>query len=240
MSLSERAEEVLETLWIAIEENKKDRVLLDTLGKRAVDELLKAGFVSMSDNIVALTATGKPEARSVVRRHRLAERLLHDVLGSEENIMHEAACKFEHLLNRGLDDNICTLLGHPKVCPHGKPIPPGRCCQEEQVEMRRLVYPLSQLAPGQQGKVAYVYAAEADKLRKLIALGILPGASLKLIQKFPSYIFEAGHTQFAVDEQVADAIYVRLVDEETPELPPVEAGKHRRRWRGRGWLPGRQ
>lgn len=240
MSLSERAEEALETLWIAIEENKKDGVHVDTLGRRAVDELLKAGFVSISDGSVALTAAGKPEARSVVRRHRLAERLLHDVLGSEENLMHEAACKFEHLLDRGLDDNICTLLGHPKVCPHGKPIPPGRCCQGEQVEMKRLVYPLSQLTPGQHGKVAYVYAAEADKLQKLIALGILPGASLRLIQKFPSFVFEAGHTQFAVDEQVADAIYVRLMEEEAPSPPPVGSGGPRRRWQRRGWFPGRR
>ena len=238
MNLSERAEEALETLWIAIEENKKEVVPVGLLGKRAVDELLKAGLIAVSDDLINLTDMGKPEARSVVRRHRLAERLLYDVLGSEESMMHEAACKFEHLLNRGLDDNICTLLGHPKVCPHGKPIPPGRCCHEEQQEIERLVSPLSQLLPGQQGKVAYVYASEAARMQKLIAMGIMPGASIRLVQKFPSYVFEAGYTQFAVDEQIADSIYVRLVEEEVPVMAG-EVVRPRQRWRRRGWFSRR-
>jgi len=239
MKLSERAEEVLETLWIAIEENKEEGVIVEVLGKRAVDELLKANLVAVSADIVNLTDAGKPEARSVVRRHRLAERLLYDVLGSEESVMHEAACKFEHLLDRGLDDNICTLLGHPKVCPHGKPIPPGRCCQEEQQEIERLVSPLSQLLPGQQGKVAYVYAPEAARMQKLIAMGIMPGALIRLVQKFPSYVFEAGHTQFAVDEQIADSIYVRLVEEEASIMAGI-GERRRRRWRRRGWFSHRR
>jgi DtxR family Mn-dependent transcriptional regulator len=235
MDLSERAEEALETLWIAIEESKQEGVPVEVLGKRAVDELLKAGLIAISEDRVNLTNMGKPEARSVVRRHRLAERLLYDVLGSEESIMHEAACKFEHLLDRGLDDNICTLLGHPKVCPHGKPIPPGRCCQEEQQEIERLVSPLSKLLPGQQGKVAYVYAPEAARMQKLIAMGIMPGALIRLVQKFPTYVFEAGYTQFAVDEQIADSIYVRLAEEEAP-IMAGEAVRPRQRWRRRGWF----
>ena len=235
MKLSEKAEEALETLWITIEENKEEGVSVEALGKRAVDELLKANLATVVTDIVNLTNTGKPEARSVVRRHRLAERLLYDVLGSEESVMHEAACKFEHLLDRGLDDKICTLLGHPKVCPHGKPIPPGRCCQEEQQEIERLVSPLSQLLPGQQGKVAYVYAPEATRMQKLIAMGIMPGALVKLVQKFPSYVFEAGYAQFAVDEQIADSIYVRLIEEEEPVVP-VEGERSRGRWRRRGWF----
>jgi len=237
MDLNERAEEALETLWIATEEEQESDVPVDTLGEQEVKELLEGGLISLVDGRAKLTGAGIPEARSVVRRHRLAERLLHDVLGTGDSLMHEAACKFEHLLDRGLDENICTLLGHPKVCPHGKPIPPGRCCREEQEQMKKLVYPLSQLAPGQQGKVAYVYAPEAGNLQKLIAMGILPGASIKLVQKYPSFVFDAGYTQFAVDEKIADAIYVRLVEEEAPGLP-VGARK-RRRWRGRrGRLSG--
>jgi DtxR family Mn-dependent transcriptional regulator len=188
-----------------------------------------------------LTEAGRPEAISVVRRHRLAERLLNDVLGAREGLLHEKACRFEHLLDRGLDDSVCTLLGHPKVCPHSKPIPPGKCCLEEQYEARRLVSPLSELEPGSRGKVAYVYAPEGGRLQKLLAMGVLPGAPIRLVQKFPSYVFEAGHSQFAVDEQIADAIYVRLVADEAA-APAGAAGKRpfgkrcrfgpwRRRWR---------
>ena len=234
MELEEKAEEVLETLWINTEEEKKDSLSLDeleTTEKGALDQLFRAGYISVSDDRVMLTDKGRPFARNVVRRHRLAERLLADVLGTRDKLMHEKACKFEHLLDRGLDESICSLLGHPKVCPHGKPIPPGRCCQQEQTKAQKLVSPLSQLAPGQKGKVAYIYAPESSKLQKLIAMGIYPGAPISLIQSFPSYVFQSGQTQFAVDKEIADAIYIRLVEEETAiptgEEPPH---KHRRRW----------
>jgi len=131
MELEEKAEEILETLWIETNEKKRESIPLAELGraKRPLEQLEKAGYISHSDGQITLTAKGRPEARSVVRRHRLAERLLHDVLGTGEKLMHDKACKFEHLLDKGLDESICHLLGHPKICPHGKPIPPGRCCR---------------------------------------------------------------------------------------------------------------
>ena len=64
------------------------------------------------------------------------------------------------------------------------------------------------------GKVAYVYASESGQLQKLMAMGILPGAPITLIQSFPSYVFKVGETQFAVDKEIADSIYVRLVEPE--------------------------
>ena len=215
MELKEQAEEILETLWIRTEEEKEDSLTLDDLGvvdKRSVKQLLNAGYISISDNRVMLTTKGRPEATNVVRRHRLAERLLTDVLGTRDMLIHEKACKFEHLLDRGLDESICGLLGHPKVCPHGKSIPPGRCCQRERTQAQRLVSPLSQLAQGQKGEVAYIYAPESNQLQKLMAMGILPGAPISLIQSFPSYVFQVRQTQFAVDREIADAIYVRLVE----------------------------
>ena len=237
MELEEKAEELLETLWIRTEEGKEDYLSLDdweVAEKESVEQLLAGGYISVSDNRVMLTNKGRPEARSVVRRHRLAERLLTDVLGTRDILIHEKACKFEHLLDRGLDESICSLLGHPKICPHGKPIPPGRCCQEEQMQAQKVVAPLSQLAQGQKGKVAYIYAPESSKLQKLMAMGILPGAPIILIQSFPSYVFQAGQTQFAVDREIADAIYIRLVEEtSTREEPP-----YRHRW-GKGGLARR-
>ncbi len=235
MELEEKAEEILETLWIRTEEKKDSFSLNDfeVIEKEPVKQLLNAGYISLSDDRVMLTSTGRSEARNVVRRHRLAERLLTDVLGARDMLIHEKACKFEHLLDRGLDESICILLGHPKICPHGSPIPPGRCCQEEQTQAQKVVAPLSQLAQGQKGKVAYIYAPESSKLQKLMAMGILPGAPISLIQSFPSYVFQARQTQFAVDKEIADAIYVRLVEEgttsQTGEKPPH---RHRRR-RGR-------
>jgi DtxR family Mn-dependent transcriptional regulator len=237
MELEEKAEEILETLWIHTEERKEDSLSLDDFGvteKTPVEQLLKAGYISVSGNQVRLTSKGRPEARNVVRRHRLAERLLTDVLGTSDTLIHEKACKFEHLLDRGLDENICSLLGHPKICPHGKLIPPGRCCQEEQTQAQKVVAPLSQLAQGQKGKVAYIYAPESSQLQKLMAMGVLPGAPISLIQSFPSYVFQVRQTQFAVDKEIANAIYIRLVGEETSRDIGEEQA-HRHKW-GRGRL----
>lgn len=242
MELNENAEELLETLWIKTEEEKQSAVAVNTLGVDSsfVGVLAAGGYVSVTDGHVTLTDKGRPEARNVVRRHRLAERLLADVLGTRDQLTHETACQFEHLLDRGLDERICILLGHPRICPHGKSIPPGRCCQEEQTTAQKLVSPLSQLGQGQKGRVAYIYAPESSQLQKLLAMGILPGAPIRLIQSFPSYVFQVGQTQFAVDREIADAIYVRLVEDETAS-EIVEPHRHRRRagqfWRLGSWLP---
>jgi DtxR family Mn-dependent transcriptional regulator len=161
MELPEKAEELLETLWIRTKEKREGPLSLHDLElteKGPLEQLLNGGYVSLSDDQVRLTAKGQPEARNVVRRHRLAERLLADVLGATDMHIHEKACKFEHLLDRGLEESICTLLGHPKICPHGSPIPPGKCCRQRETQAQKVVSALSQLAQGQRGRIAYLYA----------------------------------------------------------------------------------
>jgi putative ABC transport system ATP-binding protein len=80
--------------------------------------------------IVQLTPRGRSKAGSIIRRHRLAERLFTDSLAMDsESEIEQQACKFEHILSPEATDKICTFLGHPKTCPHGAPIPPGPCCQ---------------------------------------------------------------------------------------------------------------
>jgi len=80
--------------------------------------------------MVALTQRGRNKAGSIIRRHRLAERLFTDSLAMDnESEVEQQACKFEHILSPGATDKICTFLGHPRTCPHGAPIPPGPCCE---------------------------------------------------------------------------------------------------------------
>src|SRR5579862_4355287 len=80
--------------------------------------------------VVSLTPRGRNKAGSIIRRHRLAERLFTDSLAMDsETEIEQQACKFEHILSPGATDKICAFLGHPKTCPHGAPIPPGPCCQ---------------------------------------------------------------------------------------------------------------
>ena len=94
-------------------------------------EALRPDGVSVGDGtlIVALTTRGRDRAGSIIRRHRLAERLFTDSLAMDsESEIEQQACKFEHILSPGATDKICTFLNHPRTCPHGAPIPPGPCC----------------------------------------------------------------------------------------------------------------
>lgn len=237
MELSENAEEFLETLWIQTQEEGKSGIreneVPDT-DKATVSQLIETGYVSKIDEEVVPTRTGKDEGRRVVRRHRLAERLLTDILSTHDTSMHDKACKFEHVLDRDLDENICTLLGHPKVCPHGKNIPPGRCCRDKSRMPQSIIQPLTQIKPDQHGKIAYVHAPHSSQLQKLMSMGVLPGAPIRLIQRYPSYVFELTGTQFAVDEEIADSIYVRAISNKPIESDRVQSPSHMQpRWRHR-------
>lgn len=222
MYLTDGAEEILETMWIAIEEMKKPHVEADFIRERErgghieelarfIDELVEKGLVERDKSRLTLTQAGKTEARDTVRRHRLSERLFQDVLHIKGDLLNEAACKMEHILHKGIDENICTLLGHPSVCPHGHRIPEGHCCQEERDQFEKVVASLADLNPRQEGRIAYLHTADSQKLQKLMAMGVLPGKEIQLLQRFPSYVFQMGHSQYAVDQEMASGIFVRLL-----------------------------
>lgn len=211
MRLSERAEEILETLSIAIVEEKKGTLSIGLAEREeAVTELLKGGYIDVSNGEVRLKEKGKKEGKRIVRCHRLAERLLVDVLDMKKGLIHEVGCKFEHLLLKEVEENVCTLLGHPKMCPHGKPIPPGRCCEKSARQVARAVCPLKDLDERDRGTIAYLATNDRERLHKLMAMGALPGLQIKMVQTFPSYVFQIGQSQFAVDKEMAEGIYVRL------------------------------
>ena len=212
--LSEQAEEILEALWIHIEEqgNKPFDPVVSRRDDPAIDELVKLGYIRKDQERVHLLEKGKSHAIGCVRRHRLAERLFVDVLDIKKNLMNEISCRFEHLLHEGLEDNVCALLGHPKTCPHGKPIPPGKCCLEKKdKKLLKFLSPLSELKVKDKGKIAYLQAKDKNQMQKLISIGVIPGVSIMLLQKFPSYVFQIGLSQFAIDKELAQAIYVRLI-----------------------------
>jgi putative ABC transport system ATP-binding protein len=101
-------------------------------------EALRPDGVSHGDGteVVSLTERGRSRAGSIIRRHRLAERLFTDSLAMDsESEIEQQACKFEHILSPGATDKICTFLNHPKTCPHGAPIPPGPCCANGRLDI---------------------------------------------------------------------------------------------------------
>ena len=135
--LHDATEEYLETI-LEIEEEGIPPIrarLVERLGISApavsetVNRLVEQGYAELlDDRSLRLTPKGRTLAVSIVRRHRLAERLFKDTFSIEDSEAHTQACKFEHIISPELDQRICTFLGHPKTCPHGNPIPPGECC----------------------------------------------------------------------------------------------------------------
>jgi len=214
MKMSEDAENILERMWVHINEDMNDSMDLTSLGlegmSTAVHELLETENITLSGSDASLTEGGDANGRTVVRRRRLAERLLVDVLNTKERHVRSSACEFEHILHRGIDENVCILLGHPRTCPHGKQIPEGECCIKAKEELEHVVASLSALKDGQCGNIAYFDMREEMKMQKMLSMGVLPGIPVKLVQTYPSYVFDLNHTRYAVDKEIADSIYVRI------------------------------
>ena len=211
---SHSLEEALEGLWSARERGKEQLAAIQevtkvTLGPDLLAELTALGLVQAEADRLHLTPAGEDAARQVIRRHRLAERLLHDILHMSVEATEESACEFEHMLADQVTESICTLLGHPKKCPHGHAIPPGECCRRAVAEARPVVAPLSKMKSGTEGTVAYIASLHHHRLDKLAAFGLLPGVHIRLHQRQPSFVIQLGETTIAIDEETAADIYVR-------------------------------
>jgi len=212
MKISENAQEQLEQLWIITKESDGMPATWENPAEE-YEELFRIGLVRQIGQDLELTESGMSEAAMAIRRHRLAERLMVDVLATEENLMEQRACGLEHALVDGIDESVCTLLGHPQFCPHNKPIPPGKCCQQMRNTVERLIAPLHDMKTGQEGRISYIQMDNSQHLQKLMVMGVLPGVHVKLMSSFPSFVFQAGYSQFAVDEEIAKDIYIRLSPE---------------------------
>src|SRR5437879_4723342 len=129
---NEDFDEVLEELWMLRESamHHESSHFTEMQKRRLVATMSRIGLLKMTGSEVEFTQAGESRARSVIRRHRLAERLFMDVLSIRDDAAVESnACTFEHILSPEVTDRICTFLGHPKTCPHGSLIPPGECCE---------------------------------------------------------------------------------------------------------------
>ena len=210
-------EEVAEEIWI-LGEQGLDRVeelraasevgVLDA----ALSEMERRGLARVAAGRVTLTSEGRDLARRQVRRHRLAEVLFTTVLEvRDENAVDRTACVMEHVLGAGLADAICSFLGHPKACPHGKPIPAGPCCRELSQTIEPLVQPLDRLPAGTDSRIVYIVPRERERLSRLTNMGIVPGARIRVHQKVPAFVLALGETTLAVDPAIAGEIYVKKI-----------------------------
>lgn len=210
-------EELAEELWTLAEQGRDHlEDLRETSQVTGVDaalsQLVRRGLARTHGERVSLTTAGGELAARQVRRHRLAESLFTTVLEMKDDAsVNRTACVIEHVLDAGMTDSICTFLGHPHVCPHGKAIPPGPCCRLLTRTLEPLVQPLDQLPVGEEARVVYIAPREPARLIRLSNLGVVPGATVRLQQRSPAAVLRVGETTLAVEADVAGEIYVKRV-----------------------------
>ena len=178
--------------------------------ERATSELVKEGLVQQKNGCLKLATKGENQARSLIRRNRLAERLFAVVFNLSEEAVRAQACRLEHekVVTPEAVEGICSFLGHPPSCPHGRPIPPGDCCRLFVNEVRPLVTPLSLEEVGENYRIIFIAPKYHSLLERLSGLGVIPGATLHLLQKRPSYVLKIEETEIALDKEIAEGIYV--------------------------------
>ncbi len=211
-------EEVLEELWtggeagVRLTPSELSQTIHAGPGEAwgaVIEELIREGLVKLEGGTLGLTETGRREASEVVRRHRLAEVLLHEVLELSMEVAESEACRLEHALSPQATEAVCSFLGHPPVCPHGRSIPPGPCCSKLSRRVSSLICRLSDLTPGERGKVVLMAPRRGERLEQLADLGVALGSVLSLRQRKPSLVVEVDRTVLALEDEIARRIYLR-------------------------------
>jgi DtxR family Mn-dependent transcriptional regulator len=170
--------------------------------------LRAAGLVTEAGSPgIRLSEQGEVEGAALVRRHRLSERFLVDYLDMPWDVVHEEACKLEHVLSPEVEARLAAQLGNPRTCPHGHVIPDadGSLVEEE-------LRPLAQLAPGERGVIACISEEDGALLRYLGSLGLVPDTSVEVESIAPfggPLLVRVGAAQYALGREVAGKILLR-------------------------------
>lgn len=185
--MHDATEEYLETI-LELEEEGIVPIrarLVERLGVSApavsehVNRLVDGGFTQLlDDRSIKLTTKGRALATTVVRRHRLAERLLVDVIGLEWEKVHREADRWEHAISSDVEEKLVELLGDPATCPHGNPIPGSK-----HAAGRTAHTPLLDAPPGDVTVVRISEKLELDDaaLHLLADAHLIPGEHAELL-----------------------------------------------------------
>ena len=184
---SERVEEYLE----AISKRQKTEMPVSTsslaadlgVSLPAVTDMIRRleaeGLINYEPNRgVSLTAEGSRAALTTIRRHRLWERFLTDILGLRWDKVHDAACRLEHAISPEMEESLASLLSYTHTCPHGHPIPDKNGYVKDQG-----VRPLSEFDVGQKVRIYAVAKEEGQLLRKIEKWGLKPKSIVKIERK---------------------------------------------------------
>ncbi len=186
--------------------------LAERLGHSApsVSEMIRRlkgdGYVAVEDRSVSLTAKGRTRAESVVRKHRLAERLLTDVIGLPWHKAHVEACRWEHVISDEVEERLVVLLDNPTTCPHGNPIPGSNAPAMDLVA-------LAAFGPGDHVRLERVteqVEIDTDALTYLSTHGFVPGTDATVREKAPdgTLTLDLGGDTIALGPALAGQLYV--------------------------------
>ena len=168
---------------------------------------------------VVLTRAGEKLALEVLRHHRLLELYLAEALGYTWDQVHDEACRLEHVISEEFEDKIYEALGRPTRDPHGEPIPTkdGKMPNADHES-------LSDLPPGVTGVISQVSKSNPEILRYLGARGLIPEATVEVVEKAPfegPLTVRTGENSYVLGRQLASHIRVELGDR------PMRARRHR-------------
>ncbi|WP_052669515.1 iron dependent repressor, metal binding and dimerization domain protein [Nitriliruptor alkaliphilus] len=169
-----------------------------------VARLEQAGFAVLgADRTITLTELGRERAEHVMRKHRLAERLLVDVLGLEREHVHEEACRWEHVISDRVEAKLLEFLGNPTTSPYGNPIPGSAPDGHEPVS----------LADAAEGAVTIRYFSEHlqrdhDVIQQLDAGRIWSGTTVEVARGPGSVTLEHDGEQVELDAEEAKLVFV--------------------------------
>jgi DtxR family Mn-dependent transcriptional regulator len=190
-----------------------------------IKRLVADGFaVQQKDKSVALTPEGEQLTERALRRHRLAERLLFDVLGMDWISAHEQAHALEHWISDEVEQRISALLGHPPTCPHGNPIP-GNAPSGSAFLREKNAFRLAEAEQGETVQViliSEVVEDESETLRRLQNKGLHPASSLRIVESEPpsAVVFEVEDQVRSVPRELAAMIWVNRVAPPSAEVEP--------------------
>jgi DtxR family Mn-dependent transcriptional regulator len=185
---------------------------------QTVARMERDGLLELSDErLIELTPQGKALATKVMRKHRLAERLLLDIIGLEFELVHEEACRWEHVISAKVELRLLDLLGDISVSPYGNPIPGLRELGVDQVDVYGHINGLIPLSDADQTNCAVTLdrigePAQNDRvmLANLAAAGLLPGADAQLSWTDGSAVLVGAKGSVTVPAANLRHVYVRV------------------------------
>ena len=187
--------------------------VLDVSGPASVRMTRRLHEAGLVDHLpykgIQLTPYGKKVAMLNIRRQRLIERFLVDMLMFGWDEVHDKADHLQKGVNQVIEDRLDELMGHPTSCPHGDPIPTRAGVMPELNDK-----PLTVIPPGQQGTITRVKTREPEKLQYLAEIGLVPGAYFELVNRAPfngPLRLKLGRNEQVIGNELAAALWVQLV-----------------------------